>query len=132
MEERLKEIRPRAPRVQLRERILDAAARQLASRESLWERVWASRLFWTSAAAAVLVGLLLSGVPDAPVRAWAVDMPPSREVEALAESLASMVGDGEAVKHRFVVQLTGPVLSGSSNEMHQLMEDMQWPRAKES
>jgi len=113
----LSKIRPRQPQAALRKKILDAAFDELSRSVSLCDRIWASKRFWMSAAAAITIGLVLphifSSQAPGPIR------PPSPTPEAVqaAKELSEMMGDGVSLQERFAAQLSGqPKMNGGEAE----------------
>jgi len=128
MEEILKNFKSRAPRAELRERIIEAAREQLSAQRSLSERMWASRTFWGVSAAAILLGLLLPMLVTEITSQEVEARKRSSEAISTAETLSAMMGDGAALRARFAAQLTGPVkISGKiTDDLNDLMRRLKW------
>ena len=123
MEDRLMRLRPLAPRPELRSRILAAAGREMAA-PSVLDRLWRSRAFWSSAAAAVILGLALGRTPSA-AGASAIPAKPSAEAVETAQSIAAMLGDGHALASRIVRELSAPATPTSTpQDAKTLLEDL--------
>ena len=125
MEERLLQFKPKAPAANLRSRVLTAAMRQ---RTSVWERLWASRLFWCSSCAALAGCLLLAG-PWRPQWPAAYAPAQAQEHDRLARSLAEMAGGGPELERWLALRLSGRIghagAGGTSRSM--LLEELKWP-----
>ncbi|MHC4714920.1 MAG: hypothetical protein ACYTAN_16885 [Planctomycetota bacterium] len=90
VEERLQRFAPKAPPAALKSRVMEAAARRSPS--TVWDRIWASRAFWSGAAAAVTAGLILS--MTGPSRRPSPPAPVVKEPSELVRSLADALGNG--------------------------------------
>ena len=125
MEEYLRGFRPRTPSGALRSRILDSARREAATPPSVMDRLWSSRAFWSAAAAAILIGVTLSGAfaPAAPAVASAQ---PSAEILETADSIAALAGDGPVLAKRFAGQLSGSAAPSMARSLNadNLLEDL--------
>ena len=115
MEDFLKRVRPSEPAPELRARILEAAQKELSAGLSVWDRLWASKAFWISAAATIVIGLVLPHTFS--VRPAAIIKVPEPRPEAVqaAKELSEMMGDGALLQERFAAQLSGP-LKTNGNE----------------
>ena len=109
MEDLLKKIELRPPRQGLRVRLLGSIDAEIGEKSRLSNRIWSSRVFWLSAAGAVVLGLLLPCfVTDLGVQNAAPSRP-SPDAESMAKELSSLIGDGTALQRKFETQLTGPI-----------------------
>jgi hypothetical protein len=124
VEERLQRFALKAPPDGLKSRVIEAAARR--SPPTVWDRIWASRAFWSGAAAAVAAGLILSmtGQPPRPAPA----APIVRETSELARSLADALGNGPELERWIALRLDrfspGDVRLPQSRV--RLMEEFEW------
>ena len=73
-------------------------------RESGVERIWRSRAFWYSAAAVMLLSLMLSGRRIGFAAAPVDTFEPSAEAVAAAEEISAVAGDGKATYDNLVRQ----------------------------
>ena len=105
MEEKLRRLKLRSPSQELRDRILNRARADATPAPVPPSRMWRSEALWISAAAAILLvfALHLFTVPAAPPETYTTALSP--DVEALAEALSEMLGDGRWLTHRFAVRL---------------------------
>ncbi len=101
IEERLQRFAPKTPPDAVKSRIMETAAR--CSPASVWDRIWASRAFWSGAAAAVAAGLILSTAGQA--RRPAPVAPVVKEPSHLARSLADSLGDGPEFERWLALRL---------------------------
>jgi hypothetical protein len=123
MEDRLKRLQPRAPRGELRSRILAAASGEAAAR-SIVDVLWRSRAFWSAAAAVIVVGLVLGRWPASAAAPLPQTTPTAEAVET-AKSIAATLGGGDALVSRFARQMSGPAVPASTTENgRSLLEDL--------
>ena len=124
MEEMLKRFAPRAPCRRLRRAVLEAAARE--ARPTVWDRIWASRLFWSASVAGTLCGLLLAAVPTRPGVVSAV--PPARPAQTceLARVLAESLGDGPDLERWLAFRLEGRPVKTPTLTLERFWEEGEW------
>ncbi len=124
MEERLAQLRPRGPRSGLRERVIAAADRERDARSRI-DALWRSRAFWSAAAAAIVLGLVLGsgGQPRVPS---ATPRPPSTDSVETAETLAAMLGRDGTLASSLAKRLSAAPPARDGEDARRLMEDMTW------
>ena len=106
MEERLRAVAPRPPRPSLRSRVIEAARRE--AHLTVWDRIWASRLFWCAASAAIAAAFLLTTPPTGrALHEKTIHIPPAAPSQ-LAQSLAGMLGDGPRIERWLAFRLENP------------------------
>jgi anti-sigma-K factor RskA len=131
MEELLRKLKIQSPPQGLRERVLTAARAELqqATEKRDWlDRLWESRAFWYSSAAAVLVclvAMLVAPSEAAPREIATVSTNPA--AVALAKELAASLGDGPALERRLIAQLSGTEEPPGNHELfrHDLLRSIQ-------
>lgn len=128
VELRLKRLCAAAPPPELGHRIM-YAARAEALRYTAWDRVWNSRLFWRSIAAATVIAFILRLVPLSGWPSGGPSLPqPDPRAAAFAKTLADMAGYGPTAARRFALQLSGPPAAGPSarRATAELLETLEW------
>lgn len=103
MEERLLQLKIQAPPPGLKSRIMTAVRRE--ARITVWDRLWASKLFWCGSCAAIAACLLLAASPPRPQpRPWGRPKQTSEPAQ-LARCLAEMVGDAPELERWLALRL---------------------------
>jgi hypothetical protein len=121
MEELLRKLTIQSPPQGLRERVLSAARaemQQAAEKQDWLNRLWESRAFWYSSAAAVfvcLVAIFVASDGAPPREIAAVSMNPA--AKALAQEIARTLGDGPALERRLTAQLAGTGATVGNHEL---------------
>lgn len=103
MEERLSQLKIQAPSPGLKSRIMTVARRE--ARVTVWDRIWASRLFWCGSCAAIAACLLLAASPPRQQPRTLGRRESASEPAQLARSLAEMLGDGPHLERWLALRL---------------------------
>ena len=109
MENKLGKLRVKGPPTELRERVLAAASAEMRRSHYLSERVWRSRIFWLSAAAAVIFGLAVPTIFSTRSIPSMAALKITLEARSTAKEISKMAGDGAALEEQFAIQLSGPI-----------------------
>src|SRR3990172_2651018 len=105
MEDFLRKFTPRPPEPGLRERIIKSARERQMAHQSVWDRIWSSRFFWSAAFVAILAGLLVPIFPvEVATREVKIEKPSAGAV-SMAATLSSIVGGGAKLQAQFAAQL---------------------------
>lgn len=99
------------------ERVLADARREFlrAAGEVHWtDRLWASRTYWYSTAAAALISLAAVLVTSgAPASATVAALPPDPSAADMAKEIARALGDGPALEKRLAAAFSGAQSTGA-------------------